>query len=364
MKILWINHRDPRHPQAGGAEVHLAEVGKRLVQKGCEVTLLSEKFPGSDRTETIDGIRVIRIGNKFTIHLKAPLLVSQLARYYDVVIDDVAHAVPWWSRIATTRPVIGIVHHVHQLVIPVELRLPIGAIVSIAEKTIKYAYKRMITDSESTKVQMQTLLGIEASRIEVVHLGVDHDVYRPSGEKFSDPTILWLGRIRQYKNVEHLIAAFGLAKKDVPNLKLVIYGNGDHQERVIEFTRKLRLKDVLFLNSLSRDQKVRLLQNSWALCLTSMVEGWGLVITEAAACATPAISYDTGASREAIVDGETGFLVNYGDIEAFARKIRLVASNSGLRASLSKAALQYSRRFDWDKTAHDTLRVFQQVTSP
>jgi glycosyltransferase involved in cell wall biosynthesis len=236
--------------------------------------------------------------------------------------------------------------------------------VRIAEKTIRYAYKHIIADSEATKMQMQTLLGVDASRIEVVHLGVDHDVYRPSREKFSDPTILWLGRIRQYKNVEHLIAAFGLAKKDVPNLKLVIYGNGDHKERVIEFARKLQLNDVLFLNSLSREQKVQLLQNSWALCLTSLVEGWGLVITEAAACATPAISYDTGASREAIIDGETGFLVRYGDIEGFARKIKLVSSNNNLRVAMSQAALEYSLKFDWDKTAHDTLDIFQQVTRP
>src|SRR5256885_14406058 len=103
MNIIWVNHRDPRHPQAGGAEVHLREVAKRLVKKGCGVTLISEKFPGSKEEELIDGIKVLRRGGRLGIHLKAPLLVRRLAKDADIVVDDIAHAVPWWSRFVTKR---------------------------------------------------------------------------------------------------------------------------------------------------------------------------------------------------------------------------------------------------------------------
>ena len=73
MRILWINHRDPRHPEAGGAEVRLYEIGKRLAKMGHEVTLLCEKVNGLPAEETLDGIHVKRAGNKFTIHLIARL---------------------------------------------------------------------------------------------------------------------------------------------------------------------------------------------------------------------------------------------------------------------------------------------------
>lgn len=361
MRILWLNHRDPKHPKAGGAEVHLREVGKRLVQWGCDVTLLSERFPGSKQTEIIDGIKVVRMGGKFGIHLRAPLEVTRLAKQIDVVIDDIAHGVPWWSTIVTRRPVVGIVHHVHQAIVSVELGFILGTAVKLAEKTTKFSYERIITDSEASRKQMETLLGIRRSHVDVVYLGVDHDLYRPSVEKFEDPTVLWVGRIKRYKNVEHIIAAFSIAKVSVPNLKLIIYGDGDQKESLVRLARKLGLKDILFMSSGSREQKVRLFQKCWALCMTSTIEGWGLVIIEAAACATPTIAYDSGASGEAIIDGKTGLLARFGNVGQLAEKIVLLALNHRLRESLSSLARERSLIFDWDKTARETLGILEEV---
>ena len=191
MRILWINHRDPKHPLAGGAEVHLKEVCRRLVAKGCHVTLLSESFKGSSRNEFLDGINVLRIGDRFSIHLLAPLIVAKLARSYDVVVDDIAHAVPWWSSKVTSRPVVGIIHHVHQNVASFELRFPLDVAVKFAERTVKFSYDRIIADSVATKSQIESLLGLGPSHVNVVYCGVDHDLYRPRGPKYQDPTILW-----------------------------------------------------------------------------------------------------------------------------------------------------------------------------
>jgi glycosyltransferase involved in cell wall biosynthesis len=361
MRVLWLNHRDPNHPLAGGAEVHLREVCKRLVNRGCDVTLLSERFPGSAETEVLDGIRIIRKGDRVGVHIRAPLLVSKLAREHDVVVDDIAHAVPWWSRLVTRRPVVGIIHHVHQNVVSLELNFPLDVAVKFAERTIKFAYNRIITDSEATKREIVALLGVPPNHVRVVYLGVDHNFYGPSKEKFGDPTLLWVGNIKRYKNVDHLLSAFALAKKRVPNLRLVVDGDGYYKNHIVQLAERLGLDGVSFVHPLIGEEKVRLFGRSWALCVTSVVEGWGLVITEAAACGTPSIAYNSGASSEAVVDGETGLLVRYGDIKNLAEKIELVATDPRLREALSLGAIQYSQKFDWERTTDETFNVLREA---
>ena len=62
-RLLVLNERDPRHPQAGGAEVHLREIFRRLAAGGDEVTLVASGFPGAPAEEDVDGLRVLRRGH-------------------------------------------------------------------------------------------------------------------------------------------------------------------------------------------------------------------------------------------------------------------------------------------------------------
>ncbi len=363
MRILWVNHRDPKHPEAGGAEVHLNEVCKRLVERGCQVTLLSERFPGSTQAETLDGIDILRSGGRFDSHLYAPIQVSRLGKENDVVVDDIAHAIPWWSGLVTTRPVVGMVHHVHQSVATFELGRPFGVAARMAEKTIRFSYRRIITVSETSKQQIETELGVDPTRIRVVYHGVDHKRFGPSTEKFEEPTILSLGRIKRYKNLEDLLLAFALAQRQIPQLRLIIAGDGDHKSSLEETVRRLELNNVIFVGQVGMEDKVKLLQKSWGLCLTSSIEGWGLVLTEAAACGLPAIAYDSGATREAVIDGKTGFVVAKGNVQSLAERIVQLVSDAGVRRTLSMGAIEYSQNFDWDKTADQTLNVLSEAVN-
>lgn len=361
MRILWLNHRDPKHPLAGGAEVHLREVCKRLIAMGCFVTLLSERFRGSMRTEVVDGIRIVRTGGRFGAHLAAPLMVAKLAKDHDIVVDDIAHAVPWWSNLVTSRPVIGIIHHVHQTVVSFELSFPLAVAVKFAEKTVKFTYERLIADSVATKHQIEELLGVGSSQVRVVYLGVDHTLYKPYDDKFENPTILWAGNMKRYKNVDHVLRAFELAKRNVPHLRLIIYGNGYYKETIQRLAMSMGLRDVSFVDGFSSVEKARLFAKCWALCFPSFIEGWGLVVTEAAACGTPAVAYNTGSLSEAIIDGKTGFLVDYGNVNDLADKLELIVSNRSVRTLLSTGASEYSKEFTWDRTAIETLQLFEEV---
>ena len=97
MDILWLNHRDPLNPKAGGAERTILEIGKRLVSQGVTVTLYSAAWKGSKGFETIEGIKIIRLGGNITIHLLLPIYLAK--HKYDVIINDLGHGVPWPSAV-------------------------------------------------------------------------------------------------------------------------------------------------------------------------------------------------------------------------------------------------------------------------
>ena len=341
-------------PEAGGAEVHIAEVGKRLVERGHDITLLTERFGGSKSEEWLYGMKVKRFGNKFTLHLYSPYFVRRNSGNFDVIIDDIAHAVPFWSPRFTKKPVVAIVHHVHQSVIEGELPYFLSRLVKRAERSIKETYENIIAVSKTTKEDLIEQFGVEGSRITVIYHGVDHSKYRP-GLKFNEPTIVWIGRMKKYKNLDHLIEAFKLVKSAIGRAKLILVGTGEEEQRIRLLVRKVELDDdVVFTGRVSESDKVKLLQGAWCIVYTSKVEGWGMVILEANACATPAVAYNSGALKEAVIDGKTGLLVKYGDINEFAERLKEVLSDEGLRKKLSSEALKYSYNFDWDKAAVET----------
>lgn len=360
MRILWINHRDPFHPMAGGAEVHLLEVGKRLVQRGHEVTLLAERFDGSEPEEEIGGIRVRRFGGMFTLHIYAPYFVKKNSAEFDVIIDDIAHAVPFWSPCFTRRPVVAIVHHVHQRVVETELNTILRCLVRRAERSMRETYENIITVSQTTKRDLVKQLGVEDSKIKVIYHGVDHQMYRP-GMKFEEPMILWIGRMMRYKNLDHVIEAFKLVSRLIKSAKLILAGAGEEEQRIKSLVREKKLANITFNGRISGSDKVRLLQGAWCIVYTSEVEGWGMTILEAAACGTPAIAYKSGALGEAIIDGETGLLVNYGDVGSLAERLVELLRNEDLRKELSDNALRYSYNFTWDKSAEQTEEYLETI---
>jgi glycosyltransferase involved in cell wall biosynthesis len=360
MKILWINHRDPKHPEAGGAEVHLTEVGKRLVERGHEITLLCERFNGSKPEEELYGMKVKRFGGRFTLHCYAPYFVKRNSGNFDVVVDDIAHAVPFWSSTFTEKPVVAIVHHVHQKVVDLELPYILRHLVKWAERTIKWIYKNIIAVSETTKRDLIRQLGVEDSRITIIYHGIDHTKYVP-GLKFNEPTVVWMGRMKRYKNLDQVIEAFKLVKETVRDAKLILIGSGEEEQRIRMLVSEKRLHDVVFTGRIPENDKIRILQGAWCIVYTSEVEGWGMGVLEAAACGTPTVAYNSGALRESIIDCETGLLVEYGDVEGLAQRLIEILNDEGLRGRLSEKALSFSYNFDWDKTAEQTERYLESL---
>ena len=361
MKILWINHRDPRHPHAGGAEVRLYEVSRRLSKMGVKVTVLSERVGGLPSREVMDGIEVKRMGNSILIHLAAPMYVLRHGREYDVIIDDIAHAIPWYSPIVTRTPVVAQIHHVHQNVVDVELSKPLAWIVRNAERTIPRVYSSFITVSQSTKQELVDRFNIDPNSIAIIPNGVDLSKYKP-GMKDPKPTILWVGRIKKYKRLEHLLLAYKIVKDEVSDARLIIVGSGDHENRIKRLAKSLGLADVYFTGRVSEEEKITLMQRAWVLVSTSILEGWGLTVTEAAACKTPAIAYNVPGLKDSIRHMDTGILVEPGNIAGLAKSMVKMLVDDALRLRMAENAYKYARQFDWDNIAKLFVRYLERVS--
>ncbi len=381
MRILVINWRDIRNPEAGGAEVHLHETFSRIAAWGHEVILLCSRFPGAAASEQIDGIDVIRHGGKWTFNLTAPWYYRRrlARRSFDVVIEDINKIpalMPWFLN---GPPLMVLLHHLFGTTFYREINPVLATYLYFMERLIPRVYRRCHFEavSESTRDELVGM-GVAADRISVVHNGLDARFLdagnmgataapdrknAPADPDRREPgLVIYLGRLKKYKNVDHLIQAMAIVREEVPDARLVIVGTGDRRRALEVLTRSMGLDDaVRFTGFVSEEEKLRLLTRAEVAACPSSKEGWGITVIEANACGVPVVAARVPGLRDAVVDGETGVLVSPGDREAMARALIGLLRDREERERLAGNAVARSRLYTWENTARQTLQIIQRT---
>jgi glycosyltransferase involved in cell wall biosynthesis len=365
MRVFAVNWRDIRNPEAGGAEVHLHEILSRLVWWGHETTLLSAAWPGCAGEEMIDGVRVIRRGRWYDANFTLPLFARRHFRHmkYDVVLEDI-NKLPFFMPLVTSIPVVPVIPHLFGTTVFREANAVVAAYVVAMEKFIPTVYKRnrFMVISPSTKEDL-VARGVDPDRVEVVLCGLDHGRYRNLGlERFAEPTIVHLGRLRRYKSVEVALGAMLKIRERLPSAKLAIIGDGPHKRALEVQTHRLGLgESVRFLGFMRGEELVEYLNRAHLLVNPSPKEGWGLTVVEANACGLPVVASDRPGLMDSVRDGETGFLVPYGDEDAFAARALAILENDELWRRLSAGALERVKELTWERCARETLALLERV---
>jgi glycosyltransferase involved in cell wall biosynthesis len=235
---------------------------------------------------------------------------------------------------------------------------------SLMEPRVLRMYRGIpIITSESTKHDL-VRIGLPESSIHTINYGVDELIYRP-GAKSPTPLIVYLGRIRRFKGVHYLIQAMKRIVEDVPGTKASIIGKGElaYEMELRQLVADLNLrKDIGFYEIGFRDslkQKVELLQRAWVLVFPSVREGFGLTVVEANSCGTPAVVTNVPGLRSTVKNYETGILVPPRDVNALAEAVIKILKDEKLRARLSSKAAEWSKNFDWNRTASKTLNILR-----
>jgi glycosyltransferase involved in cell wall biosynthesis len=350
--ILLLSWRCPRHPLAGGAEVMLLEHARRWVCQGHRVTLLCPRFPGAVRTEDIDGMNVIRIGGRFTVYpLAAIFYLLRLRSSVDTIVD-VENGIPFFSPLYARKPIVCLLHHVHQRQFLVEFGPALGWIGRFLEAKIMprvYAHVPFIVVSGSTAADLAAL-GVDAEHIRVVHNGLDHAAYGSPGTISERPRLLYLGRLKRHKRIDLAIELCARLRMHVPELVLDIVGAGDDEARLRALVHRLGLQEhVVFHGFVGHSEKVHHYSRAWALVCTSEREGWGLTTIEAAACGTPTLCLDAPGLRDAVQSGTTGFVARDMD-DLCAAALRLITDDTW-RTHLARGAEARARTFTWTASA-------------
>jgi glycosyltransferase involved in cell wall biosynthesis len=358
--LLAINFRDPGHPEAGGAELHLEEILLEAVRRGMRATWLASGFPGGAADSEHRGMRVVRRGTWWNFNLIVP---SVLRREFsrpapDLVVEDINKVPcfsPWWTR----AEVAAIVPHLFGATAYHEAPWPIALYVQLLEALIPHVYRRsrFLVISESTRDDL-VARGIDRGRITVVHCGMDHDAYRPASPeaKLPRPTVAFVGRLRRYKGVDWVIRAFPRVLERVPEAGLVVIGDGPDHERLATLTQRSGSDHaVQFLGFLPRAEKARRIQEAWVVVQPSPKEGWGLTVIEAGASGTAVVAADSPGLRDSVRRGETGLLVPFGDDSAMAEALVRVLTDRALRERLARAGIEWAGRFRWADCAARSL---------
>ena len=366
LNIIIFNWRDIKHVWAGGAERYVHELAKEWVKNGHNVNLFCGWDGNTVRQEEIDGINVIRRGGFFTLYPLALLYyVLKFKRKFDVVIDC-ENGIPFFTPFYSSMPKVLVIHHIHQEVFRKHIRFPMSLLAMFLEsKLMPFLYKglRVVTISESSKKEIIDRGWVRENLIDIVYPAIDEFAF-PTLVKKPYPSLCYLGRLMPWKNVDTLVKAFNTVLVNYPEAKLEIVGWGESLSSLQRLVERFEIgQSVRFHGFVSNEEKYRILSESWIAIQPSSIEGWGMTVIEANACATPVIASDIKGLRDSVVNGKTGILIQEKDVKSFSEAIQLLFANESLRIQLSNNALLWSKNFSWRKSAYEFEKVLYEAVS-
>ena len=347
MRILIFNWRDIANPRAGGAEIYTHEIAKRLVERGHDITWLTAGFEGGAREEAVDGIRILREGNRATVYAKARARYERdLRGHFDVVIDEI-NTRPFMTPAFVDEPVVALIHQLARefwfkaTVFPISL---IGYLWLENHWLRRYGRIPTITVSDSTK---SNLLQLGFRNVTVVLNGFNTPHTDEVPKKADAPTLVFVGRMVKTKRPHHAIRAFRIARQSVPDLQLWMVGDGPLLPRL---RRRWGCEDGLcFCGRVSEEEKNRMMGEAHLILVPGIREGWGRIVTEANLMGTPAVGYCVPGLRDSIIDGRTGLLCK-NKPSKMAMAVRELLTDRRYTLACAQRAMQTARKLTWERS--------------
>jgi glycosyltransferase involved in cell wall biosynthesis len=331
--ILFVAWRDLANPRAGGSEVLVDQLATGVLARGHRVTLLCGG-PVAERP-----YHVVRNGGTYSQFLRTPLAYLRHFRNYDLIVE-VCNGMPFLAPLWSRRPVLCLVNHAHTELWSIRFRPPVSTVGRHIESSIMpWAHRRnlFLTVSPSTAEALQRM-GVGQDRIRQICNGVVQP--DPLTPRSPDPLFLAFGRLADYKRFDLLLRLWDRVRHVVGG-KLVIAGDGPERGRL----EGLAGPGVEFTGRVSEEEKHRLMCSAWLLVHPALIEGWGLVVAEAAIRGTPTVAFDVPGLRDSVVPGQTGMLVQTEG--QFASEWASLAIDQRRREQLGQAARTRALQLHW-----------------
>ena len=342
LRILHITHS----LNVGGLERVVVDLAKGFKKRGhfVEICCLDGKEPMGEEAEKA-GIKVFSLNKKPGITWGLPFRIAEIMKEEQINLvhthneAGLLYGVP----AALKAQVTNIVHTEHGKEPGYENKKAL----KLAEKFLLKKVKHVVAVSKDMKDKLVTSSGINNDTVSVIHNGIDADnFYQPEhreamrnalGIEHDDFVIGNIARMVPLKNHRFLITVFKELLKDLPNLKLVLVGDGLLSEELKTYSRDIGLSDsLLFLGE--RHDIAQLFSVFDLFVLPSLTEGTSMTIIEAMASGTPVVASKVGGNPEIIENGQKGLLIPLDNILTWANAIKFIIENDIKRKEISKFA--------------------------
>ncbi len=364
-RIHVLAWRDLDDPDAGGSEVHADECMRRWADAGLDVLHRTSAAIGRPSVAVRNGYRVVRRGSRYSVFPRT--MVGELTGRMgpcDALVE-IWNGVPWFSPIWFRGPRITFIHHVHGPMWDQMFPPPFGALGRLLEARLAPPFYRRgltATPSDSTRNEVIEVLGLRPERVRAIPNGVD-PFFHPGGERSPHPMVVAVGRQAPVKRFVELLRACETARQAGPHpeLRLVLVGDGPERPLIERWIAEHDAAGWVALTGRVTHAELRdLYRQAWLVASASLAEGWGLALTEGAACGTPAVATDISGHRCSVVDGVTGVLV--ADLDDLGTAISQVLADRALRDRLGAAARARATTLTWDRVAYEVLDVLCAAT--
>jgi len=343
--------RDLDDPEAGGSELHADEIFRRWAGAGIEIV---------HRTSTIDepreferhGYRVIQRGGRYDVFPRVALRQLVRRRPLDTATIEIWNGVPWFAPIWAPARRLVWMHHVHRDMWAEALPRPFdagGRFVETRFAPLFYRRSRFATLSESSADEIEHL-GIDRGNLTVIPPGV-HERFTPDETRRADhPHVAVVGRLAPVKRQRLALDALAEARRSVPDLTVELVGDGPDRPLVEAWIAEHDASSWVDLRGrVSDDDLVEAYRRAWLVVSASHAEGWGMSLTEGAACGTPCVATDIAGHRGSCLAGETGVLV--ADPAAMGQEIASLVRDHDRRQRMAVAAVEHARGLSWNAVA-------------
>ena len=294
-RIHFVAWRDLDDPEAGGSELHAHKIASRWAAAGLDVTFRTSAVPGAPAALTRDGYRVVRQAGRYAVFPGAAWEGIRMGLRPGDALVEIWNGMPFLSPLWYRGPRIVFLHHVHAEMWGMVLPPTLATLGDAMERHVAprfYRHSRVVTLSESSRSEIVSMLGLPEANVSVAPPGVD-DRFTPGGHRSSTPLVVAVGRLVPVKRFDELLRTLAKVKTDQPDLEAVLIGEGYERPALEALRAELGAVDWVHMPGRVPDEDlVSWYRKAWVVASFSQREGWGMTLTEAAACGTPALATD------------------------------------------------------------------------